>query len=306
MYCPRIVVIHAQKGQRRTCKFARSTAETRRERERRQQTRGHCGGTRRGGFVRRRHADRETAAHAMARGCSRRLLYLGSGIGLTLYRLVTRAPSRASAEQRSVPWFAGAIAGRRNHRPVLLMFGLTGMPASGASLLLNAEAVFTALLAWFAFKENFDRRIALGMVLIVLGAIALAWPGEAPLRRAVADARDTRRVLCVGRRQQPDTQGVARRRDVDRFDQGTGSRRGQSAAGAVAWRSDSADGGAGWRDAGRVLRLRREPGAVRRCSAASGRRAHRRVLFGGAVLRRGARAVARRSADPAVARRPAR
>ncbi|MOA46222.1 hypothetical protein D3C78_1687090 [compost metagenome] len=32
------------------------------------------------------------------------------------------------------------------------------MPASGASLLLNAEGVFTALLAWFAFKENFDRR----------------------------------------------------------------------------------------------------------------------------------------------------
>jgi hypothetical protein len=28
------------------------------------------------------------------------------------------------------------------------------MAASGASLLLNAEGVFTALLAWFAFKEN--------------------------------------------------------------------------------------------------------------------------------------------------------
>ena len=37
--------------------------------------------------------------------------------------------------------------------PVLLMFGLTAMPASGASLLLNAEGVFTAVLARFAFKE---------------------------------------------------------------------------------------------------------------------------------------------------------
>ena len=53
---------------------------------------------------------------------------------------------------------------------MLLMFGLSGMPASGASLLLNAEAVFTALLAWFAFKENFDRRIAVGMLAIVAGA----------------------------------------------------------------------------------------------------------------------------------------
>ncbi len=52
------------------------------------------------------------------------------------------------------------------------------MPASGASLLLNAEGVFATLLAWFAFKENFDRRIALGMLAIVLGAIVLSWPGE--------------------------------------------------------------------------------------------------------------------------------
>ena len=44
------------------------------------------------------------------------------------------------------------------------MVGLTGMPASDASLLLNAEGVFTAALAWFAFKENVDRRIAIGML----------------------------------------------------------------------------------------------------------------------------------------------
>jgi len=106
------------------------------------------------------------------------LLYLGSGVGLTLYRLVTRAP-KARLPKQEWPWFGGAIAAGGIVGPVLLMFGLTGMPASGASLLLNAEAVFTALLAWFAFKENFDRRIALGMALIVLGAMTLAWPGEA-------------------------------------------------------------------------------------------------------------------------------
>ena len=48
------------------------------------------------------------------------------------------------------------------------------MPASGASLLLNAEGVFTALLAWCAFKENFDRRIALGMVAALVMRIAFA------------------------------------------------------------------------------------------------------------------------------------
>jgi drug/metabolite transporter (DMT)-like permease len=44
---------------------------------------------------------------------------------------------------------------------------------------LNAEGVFTALLAWFAFKENFDRRIALGMVAIVASAVVLSWQGDA-------------------------------------------------------------------------------------------------------------------------------
>jgi drug/metabolite transporter (DMT)-like permease len=74
---------------------------------------------------------------------------------------------------------AGAIVSGGIVGPVLLMLGLTGMQASGASLLLNAEGVFTALLAWFAFKENFDRRIALGMLAIVTGSMVLSWPGEA-------------------------------------------------------------------------------------------------------------------------------
>ena len=116
------------------------------------------------------------------------VLYLGSGVGLTAYRFVTRAP-RARLPHHEVGWFAGAIAAGGVVGPVLLMFGLVAMPASGASLLLNAEAVFTALLAWFAFKENFDRRIALGMALIVGGALVLAWPGEthfAGLRPAFA------------------------------------------------------------------------------------------------------------------------
>ncbi|MCX7174519.1 MAG: DMT family transporter [Proteobacteria bacterium] len=106
------------------------------------------------------------------------LLYLGSGLGLTLYRRLIRAPG-VRLPRNEAFWFAGAIFSGGIVGPVLLMIGLTGMPASGASLLLNAEGVFTALLAWFAFKENFDRRIALGMGAIVAGALVLSWPGEA-------------------------------------------------------------------------------------------------------------------------------
>ena len=36
------------------------------------------------------------------------------------------------------------------------------------------EGVFTAVLAWFVFKENVDRRIALGMLAIIAGAALLS------------------------------------------------------------------------------------------------------------------------------------
>ena len=105
------------------------------------------------------------------------LLYLGSGVGLWLFRLVRRQPRvrLAGAEAR---WLAAAVTAGGVLAPVLLMWGLARMRAADASLLLNAESVFTALIAWFVFKENFDRRIALGMMLIVAGALLLSWPGQ--------------------------------------------------------------------------------------------------------------------------------
>src|SRR4051812_17362150 len=102
------------------------------------------------------------------------LLYLGSGIGLGVYslrRLARRQNgSREAALKRSdAPWLTGAIVAGGVAGPLLLMWGLAQTPASSASLLLNLEGVFTALLAWFVFKENFDARIAMGMALIAAG-----------------------------------------------------------------------------------------------------------------------------------------
>jgi drug/metabolite transporter (DMT)-like permease len=101
------------------------------------------------------------------------LLYVGSGVGLGVYRLARRVPrvrlSRAELVPLAGAVFCGGIAG-----PVLLMFGLASVPASGASLLLNAEAVATAVLAWLLFRENVDRRVAIGMLAIVAGAVVLS------------------------------------------------------------------------------------------------------------------------------------
>lgn len=106
------------------------------------------------------------------------LLYLGSGVGLTSYRVFSHSDS-VRLPRHELPWLMGAVLAGGVIAPVMLMFGLIGMPASDASLLLNAEGVFTALFAWFVFKENFDNRIALGMLVIVIGAMILSWPREA-------------------------------------------------------------------------------------------------------------------------------
>ncbi len=104
------------------------------------------------------------------------LLYLGCGLGLAAIRLLRdrswKTSGLAADEWR---WFGAAIVFGGVLGPILLVFGLTRIEASAASLLLNLEAVFTAVLAWIVFKENADRRIVLGMLLIVAGGAVLAW-----------------------------------------------------------------------------------------------------------------------------------
>jgi drug/metabolite transporter (DMT)-like permease len=114
------------------------------------------------------------------------LLYLGSGLGLLAWYGVRSLTScndhDASGRLKGadMPWLAGAILFGGIAGPVLLMYGLTRIPGSYASLLLNMEGVLSSLLAWFVFKENFDRRIFIGMMLIVGGGVALAWEQRPP------------------------------------------------------------------------------------------------------------------------------
>src|SRR5215469_10663287 len=119
------------------------------------------------------------------------LLYAGSGVGLGIGLLLRRLAGSAEApggfalprgEDRK--WLAGAVLFGGVLGPVLLMLGLSSTLASASALLLNLEGVFTALVAWFVFRENFDRRIAAGMALIVGGGLVLSWtPGHLTLSR---------------------------------------------------------------------------------------------------------------------------
>jgi drug/metabolite transporter (DMT)-like permease len=109
------------------------------------------------------------------------MLYLGSGLGLSVWYVLRAILARkdqdeiAGLKPKDLPWLGGAVLAGGIAGPVLLMLGLTLTPASSASLLLNMEGVLTAMLAWFVFKENFDKRIFFGMLLIVAAGILLSW-----------------------------------------------------------------------------------------------------------------------------------
>jgi len=109
------------------------------------------------------------------------LLYLGSGLGLTVVivarklagAVVTEAPLRKT----DLPWLALVVAFGGVLGPLMLMIGLSSTPASSASLLLNVEGLATMAIAWVVFRENVDRRLLIGASAILAGAVVLSWRG---------------------------------------------------------------------------------------------------------------------------------
>src|SRR5258706_1387229 len=101
------------------------------------------------------------------------LLYLGAGIGLAAW-LAARGGLRP-IPRGDWPWLGAAVVAGGIAGPALLMFGLARTDGATASLLLNLEAAFTAVIAWVAFRENVDRRVFAGMVAIVAGGVILSF-----------------------------------------------------------------------------------------------------------------------------------
>jgi drug/metabolite transporter (DMT)-like permease len=109
------------------------------------------------------------------------LLYLGSGLGLGIIHIGRRflgiKPPEAPLRRGDLPWLAAVILAGGSVGPLLLMLGLSVTPASSAALLLNVEGLATMGIAWVVFREHTDRRIVLGAMLILAGAVLLSWQG---------------------------------------------------------------------------------------------------------------------------------
>jgi len=109
------------------------------------------------------------------------IFYLGSGVGLVLIQAVRIGVRHESTEaplrRADLPRLAAAVLLGGGVAPALLLLGLQNTSAAAAALLLNLEGVATLGIAWLVFRENVDRRLLLGALAIIAGAVALSWKG---------------------------------------------------------------------------------------------------------------------------------
>ncbi len=110
------------------------------------------------------------------------LLYLGAALGVCPIAWLSRPDAgvvRRAGRRLGLAVVCGGVIG-----PVLLAVGLRDVPASTASLLLNLELVFTALIAVVVFKEHLGRRLTVGIALVVAAGVLLGWSSDVGWRWA--------------------------------------------------------------------------------------------------------------------------
>ncbi len=124
------------------------------------------------------------------------VLYLGAALGTLRGRRVGSSPEPRLGRDHlprllMVALFGAALA------PALFAWGLQRVPATFASLLLNAEAVFTLALAALVHREHVGRRAAAAALLMVGGgAAAVAGSAELATGSALGAAAVVAAVSC--------------------------------------------------------------------------------------------------------------
>lgn len=129
------------------------------------------------------------------------LLYLGSGLGLLAVRLLRRflpmQQPEAPLRRSDLPLLAVVVLFGGVLAPLFLMLGLASIAGATAALLLNLEGLATMTIAWLVFRENVDRRLLFGAVMILVGAIILSW-SNGPAATGLGALAITGACLCWG------------------------------------------------------------------------------------------------------------
>ena len=105
-------------------------------------------------------------------------LYLGAGLGLFLYGLVSSEREHSDPlTRKELPYTIGMIV-LDIAAPILLMLGLEQTNSANASLLNNFEIVATSMIAFFVFREALSKRLTLAIILVTFASISLSFEGE--------------------------------------------------------------------------------------------------------------------------------
>ena len=108
------------------------------------------------------------------------LLYLGAAAGvmpMVIHRRLRQPPWRMEARTQRL--LLGAITLGGILGPVLLLFGLRLAAAASVALWLNLEAVATALLGVWLFRDHLGRNGWIGAAGILVAALILGWGQDA-------------------------------------------------------------------------------------------------------------------------------
>lgn len=99
------------------------------------------------------------------------LLYAGAAVvGLLLRKRVDR---EARLQRGDLPRLLAMAAFGSVIGPVALVWGLQNTSGTSASLMLTLEALFTAVLSWFLYRETMDSRVWTAMALMLAGGVVL-------------------------------------------------------------------------------------------------------------------------------------
>ena len=109
-------------------------------------------------------------------------LYLGAGLGLFLYGLISGEKEKGdSLTLKELPYTIGMIV-LDIAAPILLMLGLERTNSASASLLNNFEIVATSVIAFFIFRESLSKRLALAIFLVTAASVALSFEGKGSIQ----------------------------------------------------------------------------------------------------------------------------
>ncbi len=107
------------------------------------------------------------------------LLYLGAFLGLGLYASIRRIAGKARSydpiAKKDAKWLLGSIISGGIVAPILMVSGLILISGFTASLLLNLEGVFTALLAVTLFRGKEGKRLWAALLIMTLASVLLTY-----------------------------------------------------------------------------------------------------------------------------------